>query len=71
MDYDGAAMMAFIEKEMKVITVQELIKKLQCFDEHHAVSIEVDAECGHLKVKCEIDDVQFKHGDCVLTGFTD
>lgn len=51
--------------------VKELIKRLQWFDENHNVNIEVDAECGHLKVKCEIDDVQFKHGDCILTGFTD
>ncbi len=49
--------------------VKELIRRLQCFDEEHNVNIEVDAECGHLKVKCEIDDVQFKHGDCALIGF--
>ncbi len=53
------------------MTVKELIKHLQCFDEDHNVSIDVDAECGCLKVACAIDDVQFKNGDCVLTGCTD
>ena len=53
------------------MTVKELIKRLRCFDGNHYVNIEVDAECGHLKVKCKIDDVQFKHGDCILTGYTD
>ena len=51
--------------------IKELIKRLQCFGEEHNVNIEVDAECGHLKIKCEIDDVQFKYGDCILTGYTD
>ena len=51
--------------------VKELRKRLGCFDENHVVSIEVDAECGHLKIKCNIDDVQFKYGDCILTGYTD
>ncbi len=54
-----------------IATVKELIKHLQCFNEDHYVKIEVDAECGHLKVECEIDDVQFKHGNCILTGYTD
>lgn len=53
------------------MTVKELIKHLQCFDENHTVSIDVDAECGCLKVMCDIDDVQLKHGDCVLMGNTD
>ena len=53
-----------------MMTVKELIKRLDYFDETHIVNIEVDAECGHLKIKCKIDDVQFKHGDCILTGYT-
>ena len=51
--------------------VKELIKKLRCFDENHHVSIDVDAECGCLKVKCNIDDVQFKNGEVALIGDTD
>ena len=50
--------------------IKDLIERLQHFNENHNVNIEVDAECGHLKVKCEIDDVQFKHGECILTGYT-
>ena len=53
------------------MTVKDLIKHLRAFDESHNVTIEVDAECGHLKCKTAIDDVQFKDGDCVLYGFTD
>ncbi len=48
--------------------VKELIRQLQTFDESHTVEIEVDTECGRLKVKCCIDDVQFKNGNCVLYG---
>lgn len=53
------------------MTVKELIKKLQCFDGDHTVKIDVDAECGCLRVICDIDDVQFKRGECQLTGNTD
>ncbi len=53
------------------MTIEELIKRLRTFDKDHTVEIDVDAECGHLKVKCPIDDVQFKDGNCVLTGYTD
>ncbi len=51
--------------------VKELVKRLLCFDGEHNVNIDVDAECGCLKVQCEIDDVQFKNGDCVLIGNVD
>ncbi|KKL17708.1 hypothetical protein LCGC14_2482880 [marine sediment metagenome] len=54
----------------RMMTVKEVIKRLDYFDETHIVNIEVDAECGHLKIKCKIDDVQFKHGDCILIGYT-
>ena len=53
------------------MTIKELIKRLQCFDKEHNIRIDVDTECSCLKVQCEIDDVQFKNGDCVLTGYTD
>jgi len=48
--------------------IKELIKRLKGFDEDHHVELEVTAECGHLTVKCDIEDVQFKDGQCVLLG---
>lgn len=53
------------------MTVKDLIGHLRCYDENHSVNIEVSAECNCLEVKCVIDDVQFKHGDVILTGNTD
>ncbi len=53
------------------MTVKELIKRLQGFSGDHNVEIEVDAECGHLKCMCAIEDVQFKNYTCVLYGRTD
>lgn len=53
------------------MTIKELIRHLQCFDESHTVIIEVDAECGHLRVESAIEDVQYKGGICVLYGFAE
>lgn len=50
------------------MTVQELIKQLQAFDETHSVEMEIDTECGCLLVGSTIQDVQFKDGKCVLAG---
>lgn len=50
------------------MTVKQLIKHLRYFDENHNVNIEVDTERGYLKVKTNIEDVQFKEGNCILYG---
>lgn len=51
--------------------IKELIQKLQCMDKEHTVVLEIDAECGHLNCKSNIEDVQFKAGNCVLYGQTE
>ena len=48
--------------------VKELIQKLRCMDEEHHILLEISCQCGHLKVECEIDNVQYSHGDCVISG---
>ena len=53
------------------MTIKELKKMLNTFDEGYIVEMEIDAECGHLKCKTSIEDVQFKNGKCVLYGQTD
>lgn len=50
------------------MTIKELIKRLQEFDEDHEVLLRADTDCGYLTVKCSIEDVQFKNGKCVLYG---
>ena len=50
------------------MTVKELIRKLQCFDKEHYVEMEILTECRCLTVGSEIQDVQFKNGNCVLSG---
>lgn len=53
------------------MTVKELIQHLTTFDEDHVVGINVDAECGCLKVICPVDEVKFIDGNCTLLGTTD
>ena len=50
------------------MTVKELIKQLQTFDENHRVEMEIETECGYVEVGSDIHDVQFKNGDCILRG---
>jgi len=50
------------------MTIKELIKKLQAFDENHIVEIEVDTECGCATAGSAIQEVQWKNGICVLYG---
>lgn len=51
------------------MTIKELIEHLKTFDETHSVELEVDTQCGCLKVESTITDVQFKNGKCVLYGY--
>lgn len=55
----------------QIITVGDLLKQLQMFDKDHPIILEIDAECGHLKVRSTIEDVQFKNMNCVLYGCYD
>jgi len=48
--------------------VKELIAHLQAFDGEHHVQIQVDTECGNLKVVCDVEQVLFNTGVCVLYG---
>ena len=50
------------------MTIKQLIKHLQTLDENHIVVMEIDTERGYLKVGSNIEDVQFKNGNCVLIG---
>ena len=47
------------------MTVKELIKKLNTFDQDHYVSVEMDGP-NHDKYHVNIDHVVFKNGDCVI-----
>ena len=53
------------------MTVKEVIECLQHFDGDRIAILEVDAECGHLKVECAVDEIKIKNGNCILYGFTD
>ena len=48
--------------------VKNLIKKLQCFDPEHGVILKTSAECDYVKVECEIRDVKYEGGYCVIKG---
>lgn len=50
------------------MTVKELIKRLQCFDEDHHIQIEAEYDCGYGLAGGTVDDVQYKNGDVVLTS---
>ena len=50
------------------MTVKELIKHLRTFDENHHIKMEIETECGYVEVGSDIDDVQFKNGNCILHG---
>jgi len=50
------------------MTIKELIKHLQEFDESHIVTLEIDTECGYTTTTSSVEDVQFKDGHCILYG---
>ena len=48
--------------------VKDAIKKLSCMDEEHHIILDISCQCGHLRVKCEIENILYKNGDCVISG---
>ena len=50
------------------MTIKQLIRMLRCFDEDHIVEMQIDTECGCVQVGSNIEDVEFKKGNVVLTG---
>ena len=52
------------------MTVRELIKHLRTFDENHIVRLEIEPEYA-LTCIADVNDAQFKHGECRITGFGD
>lgn len=51
-----------------IMTVQDLIEKLKCFDSDHLVMIHFEAQCGRLQYDTLIQAVEFKHGICVISS---
>ncbi len=50
------------------MTVKELRKRLNCFDENHNVRIEVLTEAGFALCGSEIQEIRFENMECVLYG---
>ncbi len=48
--------------------VKEAIKKLRCMDEEHYIILEILCQCGHLRVECEVENIQYVNGNCVIRG---
>ena len=49
------------------MNIKELIKRLQCMDENHYVVVELSCNnCGCGNSNATIEDIQYKHGNCVI-----
>ena len=48
--------------------VKDAIRKLRCMDEEHHIILEISCQCGHLRVRCEIIDIQYINGNCLIRG---
>jgi len=48
------------------MTVGELIRQLQCFDENLYVEVDAEYDCGHGIAGDTVNSVDYKRGNCVL-----
>ena len=50
------------------MTVKELKKRLEAFDDAHDVKIRITYDCGCAVTESSIDDIEFKDYACVVSG---